>query len=268
MEYDEYRAMNTTIQVAAEGKRNDLVPGFQQVRRFIAESEARFSRFREDSELCQLNRSAGRWFTASAGLLELMQQALDLYWLTEGLFDPSILTALQQAGYDRSIDIIRKVGAGPVAPVLLPTASRLDQVSLDPDRSAIYLPAGVQIDLGGIAKGWIAEKALSLMATFTPACAVSAGGDMAFHGFPAGEQSLAGISWKTPETRRTCWRCLMCAQAPWLPPASPAGAGCKPGRRGTISSIHARVARRMCNGSASVRALRMPPRLKRLPKPS
>jgi thiamine biosynthesis lipoprotein len=189
MEYDEYRAMNTTIQVAAEGKRSDLEPGFQQVRRFIAESEARFSRFREDSELSQLNRSAGRWFTASAGLLELMQQALDLYWLTEGLFDPSILTALQQAGYDRSIDIIRKVGAGPVAPVLLPTTSLLDQVSLDPDRSVIYLPAGMQIDLGGIAKGWIAEKALSLMAAFTPACAVGAGGDMAFHGFPAEEQT-------------------------------------------------------------------------------
>jgi len=59
MEYDEYSAMNTIIQVAAEGSRDDLEPGFKQVRRFIAECEARFSRFRADSELCQLNLSAG-----------------------------------------------------------------------------------------------------------------------------------------------------------------------------------------------------------------
>jgi thiamine biosynthesis lipoprotein len=187
MEYDEYPAMNTTIQVAAEGSRDELEPGFQLVRRFIAVCETRFSRFRQDSELCQLNRSAGAWFQVSVELFDLVQQALELYQLTGGLFDPSILTALQRAGYDRSIDLIDDSGLRPALSLYQPTASRLGQVRLDPENGAIYLPAGVQIDLGGIAKGWIAEKAIHLLAEFTPACAVSAGGDMAFRGTPAGE---------------------------------------------------------------------------------
>ena len=189
MEYDEFPAMNTTIQVAAEGSQDELEPGFQQVRRFIVACEARFSRFREDSELCQLNRSAGIWFRASVELYELIQQALELHQLTDGLFDPSILKALQQAGYDRSMDLIQDSGVRSAMAVYQPAASRLAETRLDPDTIAIHLPANIQIDLGGIAKGWIAEKAVDLLAEYSPACAVSAGGDMVFFGNPTGEDT-------------------------------------------------------------------------------
>ena len=187
MEYDEFSAMNTVIQVAAEGSRDDLEPGLQQVRLFIAECEARFSRFRQDSELCQLNRSAGSWFQASVEMFDLMQEALGLHRLSGGLFDPSVLKALEQAGYDRSMDVIQESGPLPAAATAEPVASQLGEAHLDPTGMGIYLPAGVQIDLGGIAKGWIAEKATQLLAKYSPACAVSAGGDMAFHGTPFGE---------------------------------------------------------------------------------
>jgi thiamine biosynthesis lipoprotein len=187
MEYDEFSAMNTTIQVAAEGARDRLEPGFQQVRRFIAESEARFSRFSEDSELCRLNRAAGTWFQVSNGLYDLIQVAVELHWQTEGLFDPSILTALNQAGYDRSMDVLREFGPLPTPAVTQFHASRLRRVRLDPAGPGIYLPVGVQIDLGGIAKGWIAERAAQLLAEYSQACVVSAGGDMVFQGSPTDE---------------------------------------------------------------------------------
>jgi FAD:protein FMN transferase len=188
MHYDEYRAMNTLIQVAAEGNRQDLEPGFRQVREFIAASEERFSRFRPESELCQLNRSAGRWFDASAELFDLLRKALALYRQTGGLFDPSILNVLQQAGYDRSMDDIRLSGARPAASAPALGVPGLQGVRLDPDRQGIFLPAGVQIDLGGIAKGWIADRAVSILSETTSAGAVGAGGDMAFYGKPGGEQ--------------------------------------------------------------------------------
>ena len=189
MEYDEYKAMNTTIQVAAEGNRDDLELGFQQARHFIAECEARFSRFREDSELCQLNRSAGTWFRASTDLIELIKEALELYQITDGLFDPSILEVLQRAGYDRSFDDMPEVGQPSVSVFAQPALSRFGQASLDPIHGTVFLPAGVQVDFGGIAKGWIAEKAADLLGEYTPVCAVSIGGDMVFHGTPAGEGS-------------------------------------------------------------------------------
>jgi thiamine biosynthesis lipoprotein len=116
-----------------------------------------------------------------------MKEALELYQLTGGLFDPSILKALRQAGYDRSMDDILESGQLPGRVFAQPVASRFGQARLDPTRMAIFLPADVQIDFGGIAKGWIAEKAAHLLAEYTPACAVSVGGDMVFHGTPAGE---------------------------------------------------------------------------------
>jgi thiamine biosynthesis lipoprotein len=48
------------------------------------------------------------------------------------------------------------------------------------------LPPGMEIDLGGIAKGWIAERAARLLARDAQACAVSAGGDMVLIGLPDG----------------------------------------------------------------------------------
>lgn len=187
MEYDEFTAMNTTIQLAAEGSRAELEAGFQQVRVFIAKCEDRFSRFRSKSELCQLNDSTGTWFRASSELYDLVREAVELYRRTDGLFDPTILNALQQAGYDRTMDAI--LASAPLMTTMLvqPTASRLRYAQLDPVSSSIYLPAGAQIDLGGIAKGWIAEQAVLLLAEYSQACAVSTGGDMAFHGFPVGE---------------------------------------------------------------------------------
>lgn len=124
---------------------------------------------------------------ASPELFNLVEDALELYQLTNGLFDPSILTALQKAGYDRSMEIIRESGPQAAATDSLPAAAQLEGARLDPVGERIYMPSGVQIDLGGIAKGWIAERAVELLAEFSPACAVSAGGDMAFHGLPAGE---------------------------------------------------------------------------------
>ncbi len=60
-------------------------------------------------------------------------------------------------------------------------------LELDEDSERIFLPAGMEIDLGGIAKGWIAEQAAKILSQFAPACAVNAGGDMYLCGLPANQ---------------------------------------------------------------------------------
>jgi FAD:protein FMN transferase len=191
MEYDEFSAMNTAVLCAAEightGDNRRAAAGFAAVREWVAECEARFSRFRPDSELCRLNRASGHWFPASEDLYELLETALELHDLTSGLFDPSILPALQQAGYDRSMEDIRKTGDQPAG--LRPGAgvaspSHFAQTEMDGERRAIRLPEGVQIDLGGLAKGWIVERAARLLSIYSLACAVDAGGDMVLAGVP------------------------------------------------------------------------------------
>jgi FAD:protein FMN transferase len=189
MRYHEFRAMSTTILLAAEGIGEAVDTGFAQAKAYIEASEKRFTRFSELSELAELNRSAGEWFEASQDMFELVSLALYLHRQTRGLFDPAVLDALEHAGYDRTIDEIRRFGAAPTAVAILPRQHRFSDIRLDADLGRIRLPEGMRIDLGGIAKGWIAEQAANLLSTYADACAVNAGGDAFMIGLPAGEDA-------------------------------------------------------------------------------
>ncbi len=188
METFSFRAMNTDILLLAEGMPFRLAEGFEKARQFMEESEARFSRFLEESELSRLNRSAGTRFAASPELFTVVRAALQFHHKTHGLFDPSILPDLRRIGYDRSMDLVREQGAGPLLESLLASGRPpFSSVELDERDNGIQLPAGMALDLGGIAKGWITEQTAHLLSTFSTACAVNAGGDMFLSGLPEGK---------------------------------------------------------------------------------
>jgi thiamine biosynthesis lipoprotein len=181
------RAMNTDILLAAEGEADQLETGFKQARQYIQAGDSRFTRFSEDSELSELNRSAGKRFRASPDLFSVVALARRFFHLTRGLFDPSILPDLKRVGYDRSMDVLRELGPSPLFESLLtsehPSFSEMD---LDESDHTILLPPGMALDLGGIAKGWIAEQAADILSRYATACAVDAGGDIFLVGLPGG----------------------------------------------------------------------------------
>jgi FAD:protein FMN transferase len=187
METIQMRAMNTDVLLAAEGQSDQLQSGFEQARQFIQASESRFTRFSEQSELSELNRSTGRRFRASPGLFSIVSLTRRFFHLTRGLFDPSILPDLKRVGYDRSMDLLRQEGASPLFESLLdgerPSLSEMD---LDESDQSILLPSGMALDLGGIAKGWIAEQAANILSSVSTACVVDAGGDIFMVGLPTG----------------------------------------------------------------------------------
>jgi FAD:protein FMN transferase len=149
------------------------------VERLFQEVDARFSRFRPDSELCRVNANAGRWQMVSVPFAELLRRSLDAARSTEGLFDPTILPALEAAGYDRDFDELR---AGP-APRALPTGRPRRWTGVELDGRMLLLPEGAALDFGGIAKGWAADRAADLAAAL-PWALVDAGGDLAMGGHP------------------------------------------------------------------------------------
>jgi thiamine biosynthesis lipoprotein len=191
VEYREFRALNSEIVLAAEGDPLILEQGFERARKFIESDEARFTRFSETSELAALNRASGEWLSVSIELYELVNEAYDYFGQTRGLFDPSILGVLEAAGYDKSMDEIRAGGAVTAAAYTKLGRSDFRETRFNPVLNAIWLPPGLRIDLGGIAKGWIAEQAARLLAGFSTACAVNAGGDLFTVGLPAGESAWA-----------------------------------------------------------------------------
>ena len=190
MQTETFRAMNSDIVLVAEGELSLVESGLVAAQNFVDASEKRFTRFSEQSELSALNRSAGSWFQASPDLFEVVKEALFYFHKTNGLFDPSILPNLKNAGYVHSMDEIRRIGSAP-----LPdrnqsaSVSTLDSIELNEANSSIRLPADLQIDLGGIAKGWIAERAAHLLSQYATSCAVNAGGDMFLVGYPHGQDS-------------------------------------------------------------------------------
>jgi len=190
MLYHRFRAMNTSILLAAESRYPLQI--FEVAKQYIEQGEERFTRFKETSELSALNRSAGEWFDVSPDMLDLLITSLACHYATNGIFDPAILPDLKTAGYTQSFDLICEQGVDP-APV---QATRINKqpfsaIDIDALHGRVRLPAGMQIDLGGIAKGWITEKATRLMAKYCTACAVNAGGDMFLIGQPEGQ-----IAWE------------------------------------------------------------------------
>lgn len=190
MQTENFRAMNSDIVLVAEGELSQVEAGLVAAQNFVDASEKRFTRFSEHSELSALNRSAGSWFQASPDLFEVVREALFYFHKTNGLFDPSILPSLKNTGYVHSMDEIRRVESVPQpARHLQASVSTFASVELDETNSSIRLPADLQIDLGGIAKGWIAERAAHLLSQYASACAVNAGGDMFLVGYPQGQDA-------------------------------------------------------------------------------
>jgi len=186
-----FRAMNTDIILAAQGETSHVREGFERAQQYIEASERRFTRFSEASELSHLNRSSGTWFHASADMTFVVSLAKQYVEQTGGLFNPSILPDLERIGYDRSMDLIRAQEAL-LHPARFAQSSQLlplEDLLVNPDENLIFLPNGMRLDLGGIAKGWIAEQAALILADYSRVCLVDAGGDMFMIGLPEGEDS-------------------------------------------------------------------------------
>ena len=190
-----FRAMGTHVDVWLWNSSEQRAQGaLTALERFFVKTEARLSRFRPDSELSRLNRSAGKPFIASPLLIDLVKGALTWRRQTDGIFDPAVLPALVAFGYDRPFNKI--VAEEPLAvqePSAQPTQS-VDSsgILLGPGRQ-IYLPPGVALDLGGIAKGWATQQATHRLGMWGP-CMVDAGGDIACVGAPPSEPWVVTVA--------------------------------------------------------------------------
>lgn len=171
-----FRAMGTEVTVAAPCLSDgDEAVAATAIAGLFAATEARFSRFRPESELTRLNRGVGP-FRVSAEMLDVLDAARDHVAATGGLFDPAIGGALVAAGYDRSFapgELDRDAAHEP------PRRARFDELVIDRSRHTVTRPAHLQLDLGGFLKGRTVDRAAAML----PACAmVDAGGDVVLRG--------------------------------------------------------------------------------------
>jgi thiamine biosynthesis lipoprotein len=149
------------------------------VRRRFHREEARFSRFRGDSELVRVNRAAGGSIDVSREFAEVLRLSIAGAAASSGAFDPTVHDALVAAGYDRDLDEVLAGARGALFPAV--PCGRWREISLSGER--LRLPAGVHLDLSGIAKGWAADRAAEdAMNAGLPWVLVNAGGDLRIMG--------------------------------------------------------------------------------------
>ena len=160
------------------------------IRALFAGYDARFSRFRADSELTSVNRAASEAVIVTPTFALVLRVALAAADRTDGLVDPTLGGAVEVAGYDRDFE---RLSPDP-RPSGRPEPSRRAAVRLD--GRLLRRPPGLRLDLNGVVKALAVDEALAVLRG--PGF-VSAGGDVAVHGgavvgLPGGEsvRVLAG----------------------------------------------------------------------------
>jgi thiamine biosynthesis lipoprotein len=162
-----FGAMGTDVELIvqadrAEGELAAAEAEFHRLERLL-------TRFDPGSELSRLNEN--RFIEAGTDLVEVVELALAGREATGGRFDPTVHDALVEAGYDRTFDELPGDGPAPAAGSPCGGTVRVNG-------NMIELEDGVRLDLGGIGKGYAAEKAATILAAAGP-CLVNAGGDIA-----------------------------------------------------------------------------------------
>ncbi len=125
----------------------------------LAEGEAwihrmhdRLTRFTEDSELSRFNAAAGSWMGVSDELGALLRESLRAFEISGGLVHAGTLEGLRAAGYTRDFAL----GGTPTGPA--PQPPRPLPELLEVREGEARLAKGAALDLGGIAKGWLADR--------------------------------------------------------------------------------------------------------------
>ncbi|WP_419878281.1 FAD:protein FMN transferase [Brevibacillus centrosporus] len=149
------RAMNTEIEAVWEREALRKSTSLEKiVDKWFQAVEQRFSRFIPDSELSYLNRRSGSLTLVSGAMVEVLSLADTFHIQTEGIFSPFVYDALHAAGYSQSYEIVKQADAvTPGGP-----SFGAYSMTIHPGMKAVQLHTGTRLDLGGIVKGWSAEK--------------------------------------------------------------------------------------------------------------
>ena len=154
-----------------------------------------WSRFRPDSELSRLNaRAGGGPVAVSEDLETLLLVMIEAEEWTAGAFDPTVLQAMRNLGYDADFaSVVARTTMADLDESLSPTYG-MAGVEVDADRHTVTLPAGVGIDPGAIGKGLAADIVASeIYAAGADGVLINLGGDVSVRGAADGQSWIVTV---------------------------------------------------------------------------
>jgi len=180
------RALGTSMRLIVT-RPDGLAAARAAVDRIVNAIDEAASRFRDDSELSHVNREPGREVRVSPLLAKAIAAALRGARLTDGAVDPTVGSAVRLAGYDRDFASI-PLDAAPIN-LSVTRVPGWQAIQFDEAARVVFVPPGVEIDLGATAKALAADLAASAayQAVGAGGVLVSLGGDIAVAGDPPAE---------------------------------------------------------------------------------
>lgn len=173
----------------------------------IEDLEETFSDYREDSELSLLSREGNKApRTVSVEMFDLLQRSQQISEISRGAFDISIgpvVLLWRQA---------RRTHQTPDPEALLRAKALVDyhNIELDPQNRTVYLKReGMKLDVGAIAKGYAADRALALLKSRgIESALIDAGGDLRIGAPPPGKSGWT-VSIDSPDTAKGRTGCTL-----------------------------------------------------------
>jgi thiamine biosynthesis lipoprotein len=149
--------------------------------------ERKYSRYRDDSVVAELNHSAGKAVTLDLETIQLLDFAAKCHELSGGAFDIT-------SGVLRHL---WKFDGGARIPSPEEVAAARERIGFERLRwraDRLSVPAGMELDFGGIGKEYAVDRALALLVShFEGAVLVNFGGDMAANRAPASGPWRVGV---------------------------------------------------------------------------
>ncbi len=183
--------METSIEVRlTDGSSESVEEIAEKIFAEIERLEKLFSRSIQGSDIGMINSSAGLHpVQVSEEVFYVTERAIDFATLSDGAFDPTIAPLIDIWGF------LGQEYRVPSEKELENSIALVDynKIELNKEQSAIYLPdARMSMELGGIAKGFIVDRALQVLTEAGVQNAfINAGGDIGLIG-----SSPGGDPWK------------------------------------------------------------------------
>ena len=185
-------AMGTVVEITLIGDDEETakkaaLQAFQEIKRI----EHLMSPWIESSDVSRINRAAGKkWENVSPNTVKVIKKAEEVSEISEGAFDPTVGPLVQ---------LWRKARERGVPPEMEDVRKTLNLVNfrnlvVNPEGKILLKKKGMEIDLGGIAKGYAVDKAFNLLIRLGyKNLIVNAGGDLRVGGTKLDQPWSIGI---------------------------------------------------------------------------
>jgi len=162
--------MTLTVYPPSETQGREIL---QKAAAKIAELDAQLSVTNENSEIYRANHSGGTPAALSDNTRRLLEQSLDLCASTNGALDVTVYPVVRAWGFTTQEYRV------PEQTVLAELLSKVDYRQVSLEGNSLSLPAGVELDLGAVAKGCTGDQLMELFtAEGVTSAIVSLGGNV------------------------------------------------------------------------------------------